>query len=288
MEGAPRRVSITATRRPPGVQVAAPGRVGQVDATTFDTGTSPATGLAGYHAGHLLDVLGDLRERYAETIAGLEFDAVLVKAALVHAARWGRAARFIETACEEVEGGRSRQVVARMVGYGRSDPGDILICDEHRVTAIAAARLGADEAHAYRFPLPPSLSSVTARRRLTLTLAWLTPINPAHRAYRRAALTVEPDGLPRQLVDRGDVEYQSARRGTVQHDVLDGRRAVPYAPDKSIELVVSCRADAGELTEAVPYALLVTLEVPQALDLRIYEEVRQALRLPVPVRIAPA
>jgi hypothetical protein len=155
------------------------------------------------------------------------------------------------------------------------------------VTALTAARLGADEAHAYRFPLPPSLASVTARRRLTLTLAWLTPINPAHRAYRRAALAVEPVGLPQQLVARGDVDYQAVRRGTVQHDVLEGHRAVPYAPDQAIELVVSCRADAGELAVEVPYALFVTLEVAQAVGLRIYEEVRQALRVPVPVRVAP-
>jgi hypothetical protein len=286
-EGAPRRASVTATRRPPGVRVAAPGRGGQLDATTYDTGTSPATGLAGYHAGHVLDALDDLRRRYGNAIAGPEFDAVLVKAALVHAARWGSAGPFIEAASDEVGAGRGREVITRMVGYGRSAPRDGLVCDDHRVTALAAARLSADEAHAYRFPLPPSLASVTARRQLTLTLAWLTPINPAHRAYRRAALAVEPAGLPRQFADRGDVDYQAARRGTVQHDVLEGRRAVPYAPDKAIELVVSCRPDAGELAVEVPYAVLITLEVSHAVSVRIYEEVRQALLVPVPVRLAP-
>jgi hypothetical protein len=282
---APQRVNITATRRPPGVTVATPGRVGQLDATTYDTGTSPATALGGYYAGQVLESLDELRGRYGNAIAGAEFDAVLVKAALVHSARWGAAEPLIDAACEEVGSGRGREVIARMVGYGRAEPGDVLICDEHRVTALAAARLAADEAHVYRFPLPPSLASVTARRRLTLTLAWLTPINPAHRAYRRAALAVDPGGLPAQLVDRGDVDYRAARRGTVQHDVLEGRRAVPYAPDKAIELVVSCRADAGDLAVQVPYTLIVTLEVPQAVGLRIYEEVRQALR--VAIRVAP-
>jgi hypothetical protein len=118
-DGAPRRVGITATRRPPGVQVAAPGRAGQLDATTSDTGTSPATGLAGYHAGQVLDVLDELRGRYGNAIAGPELDAVLVKAALVHAARWGSAGPFIEAACEDVAAGRGREVIARMVGYGR-------------------------------------------------------------------------------------------------------------------------------------------------------------------------
>jgi hypothetical protein len=51
---------------------------------------------------------------------------------------------------------------------------------------------------------------------------------------------------------------------------------------------VSCRADAGALDEAVPYALIATLEVPAAVGLPIYEEVRQALQVPVqtPVPIA--
>jgi hypothetical protein len=34
----------------------------------------------------------------------------------------------------------------------------------------------------------------------------------------------------------------------------------------------------------MPYALIATLEVPQELQLPIYEEVRQALRVPVTVR----
>ena len=59
---------------------------------------------------------------------------------------------------------------------------------------------------------------------------------------------------------------------------------MPYAPDKSIEFVVSCRADAGELTMAVPYAIIVTLEVPGQTTLPIYQQVRQGLRVPVIVR----
>lgn len=285
LNGAAQRMSVTATRRPPGVRVAAPGRAGQVDATTYDTGTSPATGLAGYHAGRILETLQALRVRYGEEIAGPQFDAVIVKAALAHAASWGNAGGFIDEVCAELALGRGREVTARMIGYGRSEPTEVLACDDHRVTAVGAGRLAVDQAHSYRFPLPPSLASVTARRRLTLTLAWLTPVNPGHRAYRRAALNVEPGGLPGQFVERGDVEMYGARRGTLQHDILEGQRAVPYAPDRSIELVVSCRADAGDLDREVPYALIVTLEVPQDLGLRIYDEVRQALRLPVAVRV---
>jgi len=282
-----RRFTITATRRPPGVRMAAPSvRPGQVDATWHDTGTSVATALAGYYAGHLLEDIDGLRRQWGSDMPPSDLDAVLVKAALVHGARWGTARALIDPVAEETAGRRSRQMVARMVGYGRSSPEQVLRCDDHRVTAFSAGTLVDGAADAYRFPLPASLASRTALRRLTITLAWLTPINPEHRAYRRAALAVEPGGLPNSFGERMDVGAYDGRRGTVQHAVLEGRRAVPYAPSKTIELVVSCRADAGVLEAAVPYALFVTLEVPQGIQLPIYQEVRQGLRVPVAIRSA--
>ena len=119
-----------------------------------------------------------------------------------------------------------------------------------------------------------------------MTLAWLTPINPSHRAYRRAALTLEALGDARgALGDGREITQHAGRRGTLQHEMLDGERAVPYAPGTSIELRVSCRADAGTLDDEVPYALLVTVEAPVNVELPIYQEIREALR--VPVRVQP-
>ncbi|HEY6763117.1 MAG TPA: S8 family peptidase [Baekduia sp.] len=285
-KGSERRLSIPATRRPPGVRVASPGvNPGSLDTTTYDTGTSPATGLAGYHAGHLLDELDALRSRYGSQMPGPEFDAVLVKASLVHGAAWGDARTILEAPSIDLGAGTSRDLVARTVGYGRSRPDGVLRCDDHRVTALGAARIGADAAHAYRFPLPSALASSRHRRRITVTLAWLTPINADHRAYRRAHLIAEPGGMPTHLVDRIDVVQHAARRGTVQHDVLEGGQAVPYAPGAAIEFVVSCRADAGELTVDVPYAVLVTLEAPQELRLPIYQQVQLGMQVAVPVPV---
>jgi hypothetical protein len=210
-----------------------------------------------------------------------------VKAALAHAARWATALAFIDEASNEVLRRRTRDAVARLIGYGLAHPSGALRCDDHRVTALAAGTIATDQAHTFRFPLPPSLAAQAVHRRLTLTLAWLTPVNPQHRAYRRAALAVLPTGV--ELIDqRLDVDLNGTRRGTLQHNVLEGARAVPYARGATIELAVSCRADAGALDEAVPYALIATLEVPAAVGLPIYEEVRQALQVPVqtPVPIA--
>ncbi len=285
IDGLPRRASVPPSRRPPGVRFASPGgRPGELDATAHGTGTSVATALSGHHAGHLLDALDGLRAVHGGAIPAPDFDAVLLKAALVHRAEWGSARTVVEEAQVEVLGDRSREAVARFVGYGRADPASALMCDDHRVTALAAGQIGDGDAHVYRLPLPPSLAAKTARRRLTLTLAWLTPINPEHRGYRRAALALEPTGGPKLVTGRSDVTTHPSRRGTVQHERLEGRAAVPFAPGSALELTVACRADAGALESVVPYALIATLEVPQELRLPIYEEVRQALRVPVAVR----
>jgi hypothetical protein len=282
-----RLATIPSSRRPPGVRMAAPGRqAGVLDATVHNAGTSVAAATAGHYAGHLIESLRTLRSIHGDAMPPPDLDAVLLKAALIHTARWGTARPALDLVSQEIGLRRSRDAVARMVGYGRAAPGDALVCDDHLATVITAGRIGADEARAYRFPLPPSLAARTDRRRVTLTLAWLTPINPRHRNYRRAALKLEPAGPTDVLGDRSDADLYGARRGTVQHEVLVGERAVPYAPGSAIELVVSCRADAGALEAQVPFALMASVEVAPQAGLPIYEEVRQALRVPVAVRAA--
>jgi hypothetical protein len=229
-----------------------------------------------------LDTLDELRQEFRNDFPATDFDAVLLKAALVHGATWGDAREVLDDALAEVPPRRRSDVIARMVGYGYARPEWALRCDDHRVTGVAAARISDGEAHAYRFPLPSVLSSVTTHRRLTLTLAWLSPINADHRSYRRAALKLEPNQLPAKFAERTDVGQYAGWRGTVQHECLSGRAASPYAADKAVELLISCRADAGELLGSVPYAVLATLEVPEGV--RVYQQVRQRLRPVVPIR----
>jgi Subtilase family len=282
-----RLVTIPPSTRAPGVRVAAPGtQAGVLDATVHATGTSVATALGGYQAGYLLDTLGSLRVLHGDAFPGEDLDVVLMKAALVHGARWGAARGLVDEVQQDLGRQRAREAVARLAGYGHATPERALVCHEQRATVIAAGRIADGDADVYRFPLPSSLNARAEHRRVTLTLAWLTPINPFHRGYRRAALTIEPLGFKDLLGDRADSDMYGARRGTVQHDVLEGRRAVPYAPGSALELAVSARADAGTLDLAVPYAVIVTLEVAEGVALPIYEEIRQALRVPVAVRSA--
>jgi hypothetical protein len=287
-----RPLSTPLTVRSPGVRMAAPGTTaGDLENTIHATGTSLAVALGGYHAGHLLQEVddlraglrGQLRERLPESL-----DAVIAKAALAHSARWNTARSFIDEASNDILGNASRDAVSRMVGYGLADPTTAIRGDDHRATAIAAARIAEGEAHTYRFPLPASMSAQAVRRTLTMTLAWLTPINHEHRAYRRAALGLQPGGVELDPADLG-VSFNESRRGTLQHHVLSGNRAVPYVTGSAIELAVSCRADAGSLTTDVPYAVIVSLATSPTLGLPIYDEVSQGLAvlLRQPLQIRP-
>jgi hypothetical protein len=45
-----------------------------------------------------------------------------------------------------------------------------------------------------------------------------------------------------------------------------------------LALAVNCRSDAGSLRDEVPYAMAVTLEVAEHLDIPIYDEIKVRLR----------
>ena len=79
-------------------------------------------------------------------------------------------------------------------------------------------------------------------------------------------------------VKRRQADSRAVRRGTLQHETLEGRAAVSFNQGDALEIRVSCRADAGTLEERVPYTLVTTLEVAKDLMLDIYEEVRTAVR----------
>ena len=144
----------------------------------------------------------------------------------------------------------------------------------------------------FALPLPPSLSGTDGPRRLTVTLAWLTPIRCSHRAYRVAHLWFNPAHAIAST--RFFADGRAVQRGTLQHEVLEGHRAAVFDDGDGIVIKVNCRADAGpDSPSPVPYGLAVTLElmgdVQQNLfPVSIYEEVRDRLAIRVPIQEPPS
>ncbi|MCC7493176.1 MAG: type I restriction endonuclease subunit R [Fimbriimonadaceae bacterium] len=197
------------------------------------------------------------------------------KALLVHSASWGDAGEVLDQILRTGQNSRQfKEYVTRLLGYGGVEPERVRECTQHRVTALGGGYLQAEQAQVHRFPLPPGLSGQRGWRRLTITLAWLTPINTAHQSWRRADLWFTPPTDPLHI-KRQQAEWRAVQRGTVQHEVLEGDQAAAFVDGHNLEIRVSCRPDAGTLEDAVPYALATTLEVAEEIGVDIYAEIRE-------------
>ncbi len=204
-------------------------------------------------------------------------DAVLLKALLVHGAEWGDLEAQIINARPEIEDRRQRQsLVTRFVGYGRADIYRAITCTEQRATLIGTGELRDGEALEFRVPLPPSLNAQVTKRRLTITLAWMSPVNPRHAKYRAARLWIKPPGGDFS-VSRINCDWQQVRRGTVQHEVLEGQSAIAFVESADLVFKVNCAEDGGKLPAAVPFALCVTLDVGEGVELPIYQEIQERI-----------
>lgn len=266
---------------PPGQRVAAPGAAGELDRTIHTRGTSNAAALASRSAASLMDVIDELRTQPQANIP-TEYDAVLLKTMLVHGADWGEVGPLYESILKGSHNTRTfKDYVGRFFGYGSADLAKVMACTDQRVTVIGIGSLGDGEGQEFRFPFPPSLSAVTYQRRLTVSLAWLTPVNSKHQSYRIAHLWFSPTNT--LTPDRIGADWQAVQRGTVQHEVLEGEKAVDFQDGETLLLKVNCRADADDIPEPIRYGLAVTLEVAENIDVAIYQEVKDRLAIRVPI-----
>src|SRR5699024_5661485 len=96
------------------------------------------------------------------------------------------------------------------------------------------------------FPLPNGLQ-VRGVKRVTATLAWLSPVNWQHRQYRRAALEFsKPKGFSNLGTALGAVGDRP-KRGTLQHVEWEVIPAVGVGQGTDLELTVNCKGQAGGL-----------------------------------------
>jgi hypothetical protein len=259
------------SRTGPGQLTAAPGRAGELGARRFMCGTSNATALGTHSCDHILEMLEQMEVPWSQ-----EQLAVLTKTLLVHGSAWTEAAAALRQALQL--GDDYRDHICRYFGYGSVDLERVLGCEENRVTVISAGHIDEDKGHIYHLPLPPSLSGLIGLRKLTVSLAWLTPVNAQHRDYRRAALWVSELDSDRELrIKRAYVDWQSALRGTIQHEIFEGREAIPLVDGDAVRIKVNCRADAGPLGISIPYALVVTFETSDELRVPVYTEVAERI-----------
>jgi hypothetical protein len=259
----------------PGHEVAAPGPSGAVTYTARSRGTSNAAAMVSRTAALIAPAISELRDVDEFSVLKNVSDALILKALVAHGARWGALALELREHLSEREDVDA--YIQRLLGFGPLQVDNIVEGTSKRVTAIAAGRLGVDEAVSHRFPLPPGLSGKRGMRRMTVTLAWFTPVAPLSHRWRQAQLWFEvPES--KLVIDRDGPDWQAAQRGTLQHDSYAGEKASAIQDGDDATIRVSCREDAPGLKESIPYALAVTLEVGETIDVDVYEQVSSRIR----------
>jgi hypothetical protein len=292
MQNASTQYRIDGSHRKPGQQVAYDSAEGDAANHTIHTrGTSNATALATRAGARIYDALENLQAEHGEEIRD-DLISVVIKALLVHGAKHDETnTQVISAALKTTANSRQfKSVMARYVGYGAVDIERVLACTEQRGTIIGCNEIKENEVHQYRFPLPIGLSESKVWRRMTITLAWLSPINAAHRNLREAKLEMQPgtkwDASPLKL-KRMDTDHNQVQKGTVQHEVLESSGQIGfYQEDGHILLQVTCKPDATEkLDQSIPYAIAVTLEVAEGVAIPIYAQIRAQIRAQIKSKV---
>lgn len=273
--------------RPPGVQVASPGRGIAKGQVNYQAGTSMAAAIATGEAARTWDVLDELSDQPEWLSRSVR--PLLVRALLVHAAEWGQGATALRQAFPETSDGDINKMGSLLMGYGRIRWERLHDTVPNRITLLVGGALGKDESDLHTIPLPPALNAIVGRRRLTTTMAWCSPLNAGDQRYRNARLWTFADKAPLALTRLGPDQHE-VQRGTIEHIIYEGKQPAAVT-DQSIQVQVSCSADAGDLKRFVSYGLAISIEAAPELNLPIYQQVsarvRQKVRTPTRTQIRP-
>jgi hypothetical protein len=193
--------------------------------------------------------------------------ASLLKALLVHGARWTQARHMLLEIVGPADGRqhyKQKDNIRRYLGFGAYDPELIINCANDRATLWAVGALNADQGKRFRIPWPAAMSGQALPRGLRVTLAWFSPPKLGAVAYRAVRMKiVEP---PKQQLGGAGInapgtqpDPRQAHKGTVVHRHWEGDRAAAIAADGFFDLDVQREAD--DLGQMVNFALVVTLEM---------------------------
>jgi hypothetical protein len=264
----------------PGLQVAAPGRGGATNNTVFTVGTSNATALVTREASRLFDVLetGTFDPEDAP-LPDPQYHPLLVRAWLVHASGWGDWGKTLRQELE-LSGQSARRDLTALLGYGRLDTSRLGTAATNRAVLVTGGRITRDERHTYQLPLPPSLRARAEWHRFTITLAYAVPTVGQLSRYRGAKVYFATPDKDIAGGDRTDAEHHAVRRGSLQHEIVQGTRAMVFGDADTLPIHVECMDDAQRLPAGknIRYALVVSVETAEQTSTTIHDEVRSKLR----------
>lgn len=269
----------------PGQKVAWPNS--NIGMAAYTRGTSNATALISRHAYSCYKVLREILDVNNKPDSHIH---LLLKALVAHGCSWDEIGeninKFLPAGTSKV---KAKAIKRQLIGYGYPDFEKSLICNPNRVTVLGFDELKVGEAHIYNMPLPSFLQGKKIKRRLTVTLSWMSPIASQNQKYRQTKFWyefVENKDIAKKRVSLAD--DKAPRNGTLQHEVFEEEKRYPFPDESYLAIKVNCADDAGGCDRPVKYAIAVTLELGEGVQLglfeqSIYDEVRDRLSVKVPV-----
>ena len=268
----------------PGNQVATPDNGGNLNKTIFTCGTSNATALVSRAGAICYESIIEIFESQHTDVNYQKYIPYLLKAMIVHGCRWGEIGQRIDEILDNTESGNIKKSwISRWLGNGVPDIDRVLYCTKQRATVIGFSELRDEEAHIFKLPLPPSFASKRGLRRITITLAWFSPISANTQKYRTSSLWFEVNNDILNT-NRMNGDWRAVRRGTLQHEVFEGEVASPYSDGDFLEIKVNCRKDASKIIGSIGYGLFVTFEVGEGVDIEVYNEIRTRIATAVQIQ----
>lgn len=258
-------------RTGPGVQVAAPSEGGRTNRTAFGCGTSHAAALVTREASSLFDILEAEPDEGARALPDALFHPLLVRALLAHACSW----------CDwgtAVSPQSSRKALTPLFGYGRFNP-ERARGAVNRAVVIASNEIGVDERHTYELPLPLSIRSKAEWHRFVITLAYWAPTTRGLNTYRAAKVYFTTPDKKLASGDRVNADHNAVRRGSLQHEIIDGSKAMTFDDGTTFPVHIECMRDGqrdGDIG-LIHYALVVSIETAASTSSTIHDEVRAGL-----------
>ncbi|MBW1650801.1 MAG: S8 family peptidase, partial [Deltaproteobacteria bacterium] len=284
------KYEVDSSKNPPGQKVAAPpSSSGEKGRTFYTRGTSNAAALATRMGAQIFEVLDELIKKQDKPIPD-ENIAVIIKTLLVHSASGNKSLKVLEDCLKgKATSKQFKKIVSKYIGYGVPDINRVLECTKQRATVIGGGIIAKDEKHEFAFPLPLGLKVNKDLIRIIITLAWFSPINPDTKKFRKANLSFDLKSITEKLkIKRKEADWRQVKNGTVQHEIIEGKPTLDFSDfadneaESHIFINVVCREDAGGLDMTkVHYGLAVTFEVSEKIDISIYDQIKDGIKVPV-------
>ena len=266
------------SNRAPGCKAAAPFSDGSASGLAYTFGTSDAAAQLTHEAGKCYEVLNDIFLNETGSPVPVDFASILIKSMLTHGASWNEINQTLSEAVEV-----SQNQLSRWIGNGVPDISRVEECTKNRATLIGLGALKRDEAHVFRLALPFDFSSQLIKRRLTVTLAYFSPVEVNRQKYRSSQLWFNIENGAELVPQRQNTDWRAVRRGTLQHEIFTGESALVWN-DNEIVIKVNCREDASKISDRIPYGLFVTFEIAEGLDIDVYSVIKETIRPAVQVQ----